>query len=505
MSAVKTHPSYKICRTRLSHGPSHRRAALIADRAPRQLVATVATKSNRFVRHVVDRHARTRWYKWSRAVEHSVLLTENVRMQVCERAKRALAFGATRRLKGAPAGDARSELALARSESSSFAAQSIMRLATVTSLFLLLATVLPISVGITEKYAVMGSYAAIVCTLMIVNRLRPLGLLAAASGTLIDLIAITATFAIAGGFPSETSPYSPLFENLYFLIPVMAAFQLSPAVTAVGSVLSIIAYIIGARSASTPEAWAFVAAHSIFIGLIGAACVTLSVLQRSRSRKIGRLARQRSHILGKLMTLEERERHRISEVIHDGALQFVLAALQETREISRTPTADFSALTDSLARIESSLVSAGQLMRSSVVELNSDILEAGLGRAVEMLARSAATRGGFSLDYSTNFPDQPPTPADQIVYRAAREILANIVKHAHAKKVRVTLEKQDSAIALVIADDGVGIPKDKSIGKFREGHIGLVSNRIRVEEAGGAFMLRSVPGAGTSVSVTVPL
>lgn len=90
------------------------------------------------------------------------------------------------------------------------------------------------------------------------------------------------------------------------------------------------------------------------------------------------------------------------------------------------------------------------------------------------------------------------------MFAVARELLSNIVRHSRATRATVTLRVQDGICRLDVVDDGIGISPNAAANRLREGHIGLASQRARIEAAGGTLRILEVPN-GTHVAVTVPL
>jgi two-component system NarL family sensor kinase len=90
------------------------------------------------------------------------------------------------------------------------------------------------------------------------------------------------------------------------------------------------------------------------------------------------------------------------------------------------------------------------------------------------------------------------------VFSAARELLANVVQHAEATEVVVRLFAADGYLDLVVEDDGRGFPPERMAEQLANGHIGLASQRVRIESAGGSMRVTSSPGDGTSVEIRVP-
>ena len=102
------------------------------------------------------------------------------------------------------------------------------------------------------------------------------------------------------------------------------------------------------------------------------------------------------------------------------------------------------------------------------------------------------------------WPDATRTPVDALLYSAARELLTNVVKHADASTVRITLARQGAGAHLVVADDGRGLPPDALRGAPADGHIGLHSQQLRVAAAGGTLSLTAARPTGTVATLDLP-
>jgi signal transduction histidine kinase len=87
------------------------------------------------------------------------------------------------------------------------------------------------------------------------------------------------------------------------------------------------------------------------------------------------------------------------------------------------------------------------------------------------------------------------------VFRLVQESLTNIGRHAHARKVQVSLQRQSVAYVLTVSDDGLGFDPTKIGIKS----LGLQGMRERAEMLGGQLELRTRPGNGTSIIVTFPI
>jgi signal transduction histidine kinase len=142
-------------------------------------------------------------------------------------------------------------------------------------------------------------------------------------------------------------------------------------------------------------------------------------------------------------------------------------------------------------------------------ELRPPLLDAqGLGAAVTDLVDEVAAE--CALDSHIEVSVRRYAPEIEILaYRTVRELIANVRKHARAKRLELRMHEQSAALVCVLADDGVGF----DAGRFdapsgRRGmrlHLGLDATIERVRIAGGTFAIDSGTGGGTSVRFTVPI
>lgn len=317
-----------------------------------------------------------------------------------------------------------------------------------------------------------------------------------------DLLVLTALTLVAG-VSAEQSWTSYVLVHGFFLIPLFAASQLRPGVCAAIMVPTVVVYVGAsiATRAANEEPWGSLLLRSFVLVGAGLACVALSYVQRSRVLTIAEPAGDRSRLVTELITLEDRERRELSEALHDGALQYVLAARMDLDDLR--DTAD----TDSVERLDHALSESAKLLRSTVTELHPAVLaQAGLARALDDLTRSLTGRGGLVPTLVTDrWPDDLRTAVDPVLYAAARELLTNVVKHASATAVRVDLDIVGAVAVLRVTDDGVGVPTGALGEKLKAGHIGLASQRTRIEAAGGGLDVLGVRPHGTEATVRLPL
>ena len=90
------------------------------------------------------------------------------------------------------------------------------------------------------------------------------------------------------------------------------------------------------------------------------------------------------------------------------------------------------------------------------------------------------------------------------MYRAARELLTNVGKHAGATTVRVSLARRGNDVVLTVADDGSGFDPDIVATSLAQGHIGLGSLLARFDAMGGSMHIDAHPGRGAQVTAVSP-
>jgi two-component system NarL family sensor kinase len=312
-------------------------------------------------------------------------------------------------------------------------------------------------------------------------------------GTALDVAFITTLAGLSGGAYSNA-------RVAYFLVPVAVAFRFRPAVTALGAAATVIAYVVQAvahPASSGADADRFIATFAAYLGWVGVACVVLSALLARRTEAASLLAEERSHLLADALTAEQRERRALAEGLHDHSVQNLLSALHEIQEAAEDREHP------SLVRAESALVETVQELRDAIFELHPYVLdEAGLDAAVRSIAMRAAERTGAELllDLETSGTGRH----DQLLFSCARELVANVVHHANARTLSVTLRSDDGELLLVVEDDGAGLDPNALGERLADGHIGLATQRVRIESAGGRMSVVSRPGLGTRAEVRLP-
>jgi signal transduction histidine kinase len=212
------------------------------------------------------------------------------------------------------------------------------------------------------------------------------------------------------------------------------------------------------------------------------------------------------------------ERHRMAQEIHDTLAQGltgIITQLQAAEQASADPIRWRRHVTVAIGLARESLSEA----RRSVDALRPKPLEtARLSEALAEVAARWSALHGIAVQVTTTGTVRPMAPqAEVALLRTEQEALANIAKHARATRVGVTLSYLEDEVALDVRDDGCGFRSAQTDDVVRaavrstspdnvgSGGFGLVAMRQRIEGLAGTVQIESEPGAGTAISVRVPV
>lgn len=309
----------------------------------------------------------------------------------------------------------------------------------------------------------------------------------------VDVTAIF-TYKIA----AADGTYVPLL--VLTLLPIMVVLDVSwrRAAVALTVILATFAVEIFTDPVVIAEAGRGRAVMATVIFVFLCCTVFLAVFSQSRQLdEITRLSASRQQLLVDLMAASDDQQRRISEYIHDGPLQSVLMARQDIVSVLKKQP------NEALERALTGLKEATDQMREATFELHPAVLAgAGLAHAIQQLATASSARSGIDITTEIRYPDAHT--ADPILFAIVRELVSNVVRHSRATRARITLAATDGICRLDVVDDGIGMSDEKAKQRLRHGHIGLASQRTRIEATGGT--LRVVPVAsGTHIAVTVPM
>jgi signal transduction histidine kinase len=203
----------------------------------------------------------------------------------------------------------------------------------------------------------------------------------------------------------------------------------------------------------------------------------------------------------RVVDAQESERKRLARELHDETGQALTSILLGLKPLEASMADDQSRA--ALAELREHVVAALQDVRRLAVELRPAVLDDfGLVPALERLTDAFAEQTNIRVDFHSALGDtRLPNEVETALYRVVQESLTNIVKHASAQRVSVSIARRPSGAAAVIEDDGKGFDQRT----LREDGLGLLGMRERLGLIDGRLEIESRPGAGTTVVAEVPL
>lgn len=207
-----------------------------------------------------------------------------------------------------------------------------------------------------------------------------------------------------------------------------------------------------------------------------------------------------------LQVVEERERKRISQELHDEAGQSLLYLRLQLEMLEKS-------LPDEQSSLRGSLQAAREQVESIIVEIRR-LLAALSPKVIEQFGLSAAIRHQLKeflkvfpvkVDLDNQLPEGVVVSdaASMVIYRFVQECLHNILSHSQADTVKIRSAIADGFLVWQVTDNGVGFVLDEA--QRRQGSLGLRGIRERIFLMGGTVRIDTAPGQGTVVTATLPL
>ena len=209
----------------------------------------------------------------------------------------------------------------------------------------------------------------------------------------------------------------------------------------------------------------------------------------------------------RLLTLQEEERRRIAEELHDSTAQHLVAiGLNMMKLKSKLPERDQHS--ELFGEIEASVRETSKELRTFTYLLHPPRLdEEGLRATARQYARGFACRTGLHVDVNvTDVGDAAPFEVQRCIFRIMQEGLTNIHRHASASQVRLDLRYLRQQLHLIVRDNGVGMDTvggNRDISMASSMGVGIPGMKARLRQFGGELAIRSGP-AGTCLHVIIP-
>jgi PAS domain S-box-containing protein len=225
------------------------------------------------------------------------------------------------------------------------------------------------------------------------------------------------------------------------------------------------------------------------------------ITKQKRAEDEIRAYQERLRSLATELTLvEERERRRLATQLHENIGQIL--AFAKIKLGTLTAEAATSDLAADLNELRNQIDHTIQFTRSLTFELSPPTLyELGFEEAIEWLASEVQKNCGTEIDVQRELYTIPLTDEARILlFVVVRGLLTNVAKHAQARHAKVVINKEGDRLQIQVEDDGVGF----NVAKSRTAGFGLFSIRERLDRIGGSLKVKSKPGHGTLVTLTIP-
>jgi signal transduction histidine kinase len=218
-------------------------------------------------------------------------------------------------------------------------------------------------------------------------------------------------------------------------------------------------------------------------------------------------AAQLQRLLTETVGVQERERQRIAQDMHDGINQLLIGTLLELKSArERLSTGDLTLAEVSLQQVTGVLHRMDEEIRQVLYDLRPPTLDA-LGLAPSLRRYAERFRQYTGIPCEVRVEGEPcrlPPDAEIGLYRIMQEALQNVSVHARARQAQVAVGFSSEAVMLAITDDGEGFDL-MAIQREGQGHFGLLGMQERAGSLGGRLVIQTTPGQGARVEVSVPL
>jgi signal transduction histidine kinase len=217
---------------------------------------------------------------------------------------------------------------------------------------------------------------------------------------------------------------------------------------------------------------------------------------------------QRGELFKRVISAQEDERKRVARELHDGLGQALSGLSFQAEAIEHLVEVDPERTRRQLQSIRSQVAETTRQMYDLIFDLRPSTLDdMGLVVALRAYAERLMKDHDIQLQLrSEGLQQRMPIAVETSLYRIYQEALTNIVRHAHASQVRLTLSECQSMFTGKIIDNGIGFdPLAINATGINKHGLGLLGMQERVAGCDGTLNIQSHPGCGTRILIRVPL
>lgn len=246
------------------------------------------------------------------------------------------------------------------------------------------------------------------------------------------------------------------------------------------------------------------------ISLLGTLCDEAAIaIEKTQLSKASSRQQQDLEFLSKrLLKVQEDERRRIARELHDETGQSLTAIKIALGLLVNELPPSAKSLREQVASLRDQIDQTIDGVRRLSYDLRPSILDdLGFLATLRWYADRFMKRTGIKVELDLlSFEGRLDSEIETAMYRVTQEILTNVARHADAQRTVITLKQESDTLHFIVVDDGKGFdPETVHVGPGCPGGLGLLGIRERVSLLKGTFAIRSAPGQGTMVSITLPL
>jgi signal transduction histidine kinase len=234
---------------------------------------------------------------------------------------------------------------------------------------------------------------------------------------------------------------------------------------------------------------------------------TSQLESRLKFEEMARARDSLEQLSGRLLRIQEEERRKISRELHDGIGQTLTALRVEIHQVHFAATGGAPNGEERLSRARKLAEEAVRTVKDISLLLRPPLLDdLGLEPALAWLADQFSRRTGIQCRLRTEgLQEQLPDDLKTCVFRVIQEALHNCEKHASPTRIEIAVEQKGDTLTICVEDDGAGFALNNNNTPARHAGLGILGMRERAVLLGGTLAIRSSPGMGTKLSLTLPI
>ncbi len=219
-----------------------------------------------------------------------------------------------------------------------------------------------------------------------------------------------------------------------------------------------------------------------------------------------RMQEQLRHLSRQILMVQEEERKRISRELHDKIAQILTVINVHLATLKMEAAGNTQGLKKKISGTQRLVAKSVNIVHRFARELRPTVLDdLGIIPALHAYMKDFTKRTRIPIHFNCAAAvEQLNSARRTVLYRVAQEALVNVIQHAQASRVTVNIRKSRNAIQMKINDNGKSFQVDHVLLAKKNGRLGLVGMRERVEMVGGIFSVESARGEGTTIQAQVP-